>query len=60
MMTTRSQTPLITLIIAASSRLYAQAHSNQAITENFSQGLDDKGMPLGWELKEKLRDWYIL
>jgi len=53
MMTTRGRTPLIILIIVASLLLSTQAHSDQLIIESFAQGLNGKGMPLGWELKQK-------
>lgn len=49
----RSQISLIILIILFSIPLSAKADKDRLIITNFSQGVDEKGVPLGWELKEK-------
>lgn len=49
----KTQMLLIFLIISFSLFLPAKADSDRLIIENFSKGVDEKGAPVGWELKEK-------
>ena len=49
----RSQILLIVLIILFSLFLPAKADNDRLIIESFSKGVDEKGVPVGWELKEK-------
>jgi hypothetical protein len=49
----RTEILLIILIISYSLFLPAKAQSDQLIIETFSKGVDKKGVPLDWELKEK-------
>ncbi len=47
------QTLLITLIILFSLFGLGRTDDDRLIITNFSQGIDEKGVPLDWELKEK-------
>jgi len=49
----RNQTSLIALIILFFLFVPAKADNDRLIIESFSKGVDEKGVPLGWELKEK-------
>jgi len=49
----KSQTLLIILIILFSLSLPVKADNDLLIIDSFSKGVDEKGVPLGWELKEK-------
>jgi len=49
----RIQGSLIILMILFSLSLPAKADNERLIIENFSKGVDKKGVPVDWELKEK-------
>ena len=49
----RNQTSLIALIILFFLFVPAKADNDRLIIESFSKGVDEKGVPFGWELKEK-------
>lgn len=49
----RNQTSLIILIILFFLFLPAKADNDRLIIESFSKGVDKKGVPIDWELKEK-------
>ena len=49
----RSQISLIILIILFSLSLPVKADNDRLNIESFSKGVDKKGVPLDWELKEK-------
>jgi len=49
----KSQIALISLIILFSLSLPVKADNDLLIIESFSKGVDEKGLPLAWELKEK-------
>lgn len=49
----KSQTILIILIILFLMPLPLNADTDQLIIETFSQGVDERGVPVGWELIEK-------
>jgi len=49
----RSQALLIILIILFPLSLSGKADNDRLTIESFSQGVDERGVPLGWELKEK-------
>ncbi len=49
----RSQTSLIILIILFFLFLPAKADNDRLIIESFSKGVDKKGVPIDWDLKEK-------
>ncbi len=49
----KSQTSLIILIILFSLSLPVKADNNRLNIESFSKGVDEKGLPIDWELKEK-------
>jgi len=50
----RNQASLIALIILFFLFVPANADNDRLIIESFSKGVDEKGVPLGWELKEKV------
>ena len=49
----KSQTSLIILIILFSLSLPVKADNDRLNIESFSKGVDEKGIPIDWELKEK-------
>jgi len=49
----KSQTSFIILIILFSLSLPVKADNDRLNIESFSKGVDEKGLPLDWELKEK-------
>ena len=49
----RNQSSLIALTILFLFFAPAKADNDRLIIESFSRGVDEKGVPLGWELKEK-------
>jgi hypothetical protein len=49
----RNQSSLIALTILFLLFVPAKADNDRLIIESFSSGVDEKGTPLGWELKEK-------
>ena len=49
----RNQSSLIALTILFLLFVPAKADNDRLIIESFSRGVDEKGVPLGWELKEK-------
>jgi len=49
----RNPASLIALTILFFLFVPAKADNDRLIIENFSNGVDEKGVPLGWELKEK-------
>jgi len=49
----KSQTSLIILIILFFLFVPVKADNDRLNIENFSKGVDEKGLPLDWELKEK-------
>lgn len=49
----RNQSSLIALTILFLLFVPAKADNDRLIIESFSRGVDEKGIPLGWELKEK-------
>jgi len=49
---TRFQIVLLIAAILFVVPLAARADADRLIIENFSQGADEKGVPIGWELKE--------
>ena len=49
----KSQTSLIILIILFSLSLPVKADNDRLNIESFSKGVDEKGLPIDWELKEK-------
>lgn len=49
----RNQSSLIALTILFLLFVPAKAYNNRVIIENFSKGVDERGTPLDWELKEK-------
>jgi len=49
----RNQSSLIALTILFLLFVPAKADNDRLIIESFSSGVDEKGVPLGWELKEK-------
>ena len=53
MKNSRNKVSLITLLILFLLFVPTKADNDQLIIENFSSGVDEKGVPLGWELKEK-------
>jgi len=48
----RFQIALLIVAILLGAPLTARADSDRLIIESFSQGVDQKGVPIGWELKE--------
>ena len=52
MKTSRFQTLLLITIMLLLLPLAARAGEDQIIVETFSNGADEKGVPIGWELKE--------
>jgi hypothetical protein len=49
----RNQASIIALIILFFLFVPAKADNDRLIIESFSKGVDEKGIPLDWELKEK-------
>jgi hypothetical protein len=49
---TRFQIVLLIAAILLGASLTARADSDRLIIETFSQGVDEKGVPIGWDLKE--------
>jgi hypothetical protein len=48
----RYLTILLVEAMLLSLPIAAQADADRIVIENFSQGVDEKGVPIGWELKE--------